>query len=763
MLKKSSLFVLAFLPLFATAESNDNWLPLNARANFSAEVTGIGIFGADLMQPIYGKQDAFFHGDFMGDYGTDDTFLISPGGGYRTIVSNQILGAYFFGDYEKVSDGQNFWVLSPGIEWMNVRWDAHVNGYFPTETSKQSGAENFASNLGDSSGVSFVEGTHNQYDNIVAPYDVIGNGVDAEIGYSFATLNNLRSRVYLGGYYYGPPSSYNVDNITGVTAGYEQPITKNLMVSIFNSYDQVSNYTAGVGLTLSFGEESTVFSNNIQDRMLDPIERHVGVIATGAGTYDQQSLDTIGRGLQYDNVYFMEPASVQLTSGSDTPDGTYGNPMQLNQTSLDTIDAESSSSRIYLQGGSDAVYIVDESTATETDVLYDSVFGLYAHGGQSFYGRTSDYTAPASSSEQPIIDVDSVDNYSAFVLTESGENTFSDLTITSSTEVGQSGGILAYNITDGDMLLNIYNTTISADSFLLGVGANNLSTGDLTVNMDNVSIDNNANLDGDDYAYFAAGVYATNNSTGTLTLNAKDSSFSGNGTAGGDSSIGVSAGIIAEANNGTVNVNITDSSLDNNGKTNENGQQMSAAAGLITGGANDATVNVNIKHSTFSGNGTFAGSSTSMDSVDVAGLLVASSNSADINMNISDSQFNNNGDITGSAEIDNTDIAGITLGNTGTGTTNVSISNSQFNGNGVITGTGSMIDSTAVGMYIYETQGTTNVTVTNSMFNNNGQYGILAIADTAATLNINTMGSTFSGNGTAATYALGSGSINWVS
>lgn len=207
-------------------------LPLQGRVTFSAMGTDIALLGADAMQPFYGNHDQFLFADFMGDGATDSTFLASPGGGYRQVIHNQIFGAYFFGDYEKTSLGENFWDLSPGIEWIGVHWDAHANAYFPTTQSKQMGPAVFAETQGDYSHVAFENNTHNQYDALVAPYDVIGNGVDAELGYSFAGSNNFRSRFYVGGYYYQPQ---NVENITGITAGFEQPLSKNISIGIINN------------------------------------------------------------------------------------------------------------------------------------------------------------------------------------------------------------------------------------------------------------------------------------------------------------------------------------------------------------------------------------------------------------------------------------------------------------------------------------------------------------------------------------------------
>jgi hypothetical protein len=518
------------------------------------------------MLPIYGNQEGFAFADFMGDYGSDDTYLVSPGGGYRQILNNQIIGGYFFADYEKTSLGQNFWVLSPGVEWMNAHWDAHINGYFPTETSEKTGSADFLNTFGDSSGVFFETGTHNQYDELVAPYAVIGNGVDAEIAYSFAELSGLRSRVYLGGYYYTPPSSYNVDNITGITAGFEQPISKNLNISLFNSYDNVSNYTIGVALTATFGQDSTVFSNNIHDRLLDPVQRHVGIIDTGAGTYDQQSLESVGTGLQYGNVYFIAPTA------EGSADGTYGNAAPLDQTTLNSIDAESpDDSNIYIQGGSDATYIVDSTTATG-DPFY-GYYGLQVYNGQNFYGRTADYTASADSNEQPIISVDGVDDCYGFIVTE-GESTFSDLSITQEAS-GDGVGIFAINVTDDDVIVTTNH--VNAYGLAGGIEALNVTnTGSITMNLLNSTFNENS-------LYGFAGENDT--STGTLTINARNSQFNSNAEDGFT--------ILNLNNTGSVMINISDSEFNNNAEI----------GAVVENLNNEGGITVNVSGSEFNHNG----------------------------------------------------------------------------------------------------------------------------------------------------------------
>ncbi len=603
MLRKnlSLLFTLLSVALSAKADptvtSKNTVLPDAPRVLFSAAATNIGIFGGDAMLPLMGNKNQFIYADMMGDYGTNDTYLLSPGGGYRGIVSNQIVGAYFFADYEKTDLGANFWVMSPGIEWMNAHWDAHLNGYFPTETKKQAGDQVFASSLGYDDYVVFEDNTHNQYDMLVTPYSVIGNGADAEIGYSFASFKNLRSRAYLGMYYYQPPASDGVDDIGGVTGGFEQPLTENLSLALFNSYDQVSNYTVGVSLTATFGQDSTVFSNNIHDRMLDPVQRHVGIIGTGAGTYDQQSLQADDMALQYDNVYFLAPH----TQGNG--DGTYGNAAELTQATLDTTNQESpDGARFYLQGGTDGVYEINSTTAPDQIPSLYGEYGLSVYNNQNFYGRTADYTAAAESDAQPQIEVDGL-NYSGFVMTDT-ENTFSDLTIYGGPSTSYGEGFNVYD----NSTLTLNNVNISGMG--TGVSAENTSDDTLTVNVSHSTINDNegngiAFLNNFQYGTMGdgvlnmsdsqinnniSGVAAENDADGTLSMNIENTIITGN------DQNGVFAGnnlYTRGTGSGVFTVNITNSSIDGNGIPNlgSNVGLLSNNPGTLTFTAINTTMN----------------------------------------------------------------------------------------------------------------------------------------------------------------------------
>lgn len=689
MFKKNRFtFLLLVMCKITWATSQNVAFPHSSRALFSATGSSIGIFGGDVMLPVYGNKDGFAFGDFMGDYGTNETFLVSPGGGVRKVIGNQIIGGYFFGDYEKTSLDTHFWDLSPGVEWITTHWDAHLNGYFPTTKKQQFGSQDFLNNYGDSSRVYFETGTHNQYDEQVTPYAVIGDGADAELGYSFASKNNLRSRVYVGAYYYQPPDYDNVENITGATAGFEQAITKNVAIAIRNSYDQVSHYTVGVSLIVTFGGESNLFTNNVRDRLLDPVQRHVGILGTGAGTYDQQYLENNGTALEYDNVYFISPEGIG--------DGTYGNAASLTQSTLDSAYAEDGAgSRLYLEGGSNSIYYVNSETTDSSDstgfqatAYPTSPKGLMVYPNQDFYGRSADYTTPASGSEQPQIEVDGVNNYNGFLIQGGGENTFSDLTITeysSSRDDYPTSGIIATNNTEEDRTLNIINThIIGMDAY--GVYAENNNTGAFTINAINSQFNDNGVIDRnfDGTGNSVAGIYAENNNTGIFIINAEHSQFNGNGVMNGskDGIGGIVAGIDAENNNtGVFMINAKNSQFNENGVINGNHAGTGTVAGINAENTTSGTFNMKVINSQFNGNGVITGNHSGMEMA--TGLMASNNGAGEFNITAKNSQFNDNGMMNG----DHSGMgvaAGMSVINNGSGTFILNTSGSEFDNNGDI-------------------------------------------------------------------------------
>jgi hypothetical protein len=707
-------FFTSTLVFSSLAEAASNtYLPHHGRVSATVATTyDIQAIGGDGMLPLYGQQQGFAFADFTTNYGNNDaSYLLSPGIGYRKIMNNQILGGYLFADYNRTHLRTNFWVLNPGIEWMSPHWDAHVNAYFPSNKSSQCGVADFASHRGDYAAVAFKEGTHNQYDNLVAPFAIIGNGVDAELGFSFAKLSNLRSRIYAGAYLYQPPSRDNVVNITGVTAGFEHPISKNVKLSIFNSYDNLNGNVVGAALTVTFGQDSMVFSNDINDRLLDPVQRHVGIINTGAGIYDQRSFKTVGQNLQYTNVYFIAPTSngnalinqVGASNNLDATDfATYGHPAPLNQATLDSIHQLSSSgSRIYIQGGTGANYYVNSSTAKQS-TNPNNDYGLALYSNQDLFGRSATYTTPATLDSRPQILVDGESNYNGFLISGT-QNTLSDLVIT--TESGYingttpttSTGIVAYNESGTHQSIQIINTSISG--FADGLYAQNDSeTGTMTINADRSNFDNNGGDQGLDNIqvkgynnYGAAGLIALNNNgtNNKLVINATSSSFNNNGQLSGENSginnsnFSIASGLIAinHSDHGEFTITADHSSFNNNGSlsglntfilanergANGNSINTAAATGLyaLDISANNGAMSINTTSSTFNNNGSLSGQNAlikaggtglgdNVNNAITAGIYVFNDSSFDspggalITLNANSSSFNNNGTLSGS-------------------------------------------------------------------------------------------------------------------
>lgn len=604
-----SLFLLAFL----SAQAGPS------RIQFSATQSDFSIFDTDAMLPVWSNANHTIYGDIAGGYGTDDTYIISPGLGYRTIHENQIFGGGLFADYERTSLDKNFWVISPGIEWMNASWDAHMNAYFPVQSRQQNGNTDFAENY-----AVYEYGRPHGYsydDAYLTPYVVIGNGIDTEVGYSFDQGNHLRSRVFMGGYYYHPQDAYNVDNINGVTAGYTKSLTKNFTVSLLNSYDNLDGYTLGVNLTATLGGDSNEYSSSVQDRMLDPVERHIGIIDTGAGTNDQQSYQVTGQGT-INGVGYVSP--------NGTGEGTYEDPAALTQENLDMFHSLfPEGARIYVEGGANADYALTSSLS-----LYD---------GQDVFGRAEGYTAPASSDKQPQIN-GATGGWDVFDITN-GVNTISDVTINGQSDslsgiyiIGDShvtlsdvnvsgfpsgsAGVFIYNTAD---LLELNITDSEFNNNGEGIHAENAGSGELIVKISDSSANYNVTNDLTFWNNVNSGF-----ATGVSVLTVNNSKFLNTGITSGNTGI-----VIANGSNGRMTVTINDSNISGNrssGLEIVNNTNGGDGAGSGTG---DGEISVTVNDSVFNRNGSYPLG-------EGPGIYVANNGPGTTNLNINRSAIRNN-------------------------------------------------------------------------------------------------------------------------
>lgn len=711
--------------------------------------------GADVMLPFYRTLHGFFYGDAAGNYGSDATYVMSPGLGYRGVVNNQIFGAYFFDDYQKTSLGTNFWVLSPGVEWITPRWDFHFNAYFPTTKTEQNGSAYFADTQGDYSGVSYTEGTHNGYDTLVTPYAVLGNGVDTALGYSFdQNSNHLRSRVFVGSYYYQPPSGDNVENIIGGTVGYSQAITEHLSFAVTNSYDQVNHDNFGINVTYVFGGHSNTFSNNVTDRLYDNVNRHIGIIDTAAGQYDQQSYSYQEHQQQYDNLYFIAPEA------EGAGDGTYGNAMALTQTGLDTAYSQSPEGvRFYIQGGDNAIYSLSYGEDFTSDALEP-------YSGQDFYGRTIDYTAPAAGEERPTLLIQ--DGYSGFELSP-GENTFSDLIINSnSTAQVDTSGIYFQNSSSTDNQLTLTDTSISG--FVNGIYLNNLGSGNMWITLNQSQFNDN----GVDAINAVSGLSAINQGEGAIIINASDTTFNNNtATMSG----ATSSGIFLD-NEGSGNIALVLNAVEANAN-NAIGGSGTEEGGIALGlyAANHGSGKISIESNSSAFNSNYAEGNGAL----AAGLYAYNSSNGLIQVTTNSSSFNNNSGINSNAGLEasvSSAAAGLILYNAGNGWLQLTTNHSTFNANGgdesgagigvVIQNTNGYVtmvssdtefsQNTSTGLLVYNASSaidTTQITIMNGSFVENGLYGVANVAgEPDAATSINFFDTIFVDNGVS--------DVNWT-
>lgn len=755
----------------------------------AAEATdNLGIASGDIMLPVYGGVNDFAYSDVMGSYGTDGTYSASPGAGVRTTLNNQIIGAYFFGDYQETSLGANFWVLSPGVEWMTPKWDAHINGYFPTSTSQQTGSAEYADTFGVYNYMNPIVGTHDEYDAALAPNAVIGDGADAEIGYSFDSAGDkLRTRVSLGAYYYQAPSKTDVDNIAGLIVGFSKALTRNLSVSMANSYDQVMHYNVNMSLTLTFGGDSNTFSGDVSDRLLDSVQRHVGILATGAGQYDQQDLEIVGEGKEYDKIYYA--------SENGTGDGTYGNAMAFNQENVDNAVIESGDGvRIYLAEGN---YVINASTGAIEFINGQDVGAIYLGTYESIFGMSSDYKSPASTGA---VVVTSEEGYSGIAMTSEGAHTISDVTLTTAPGAGGAGiivddsssndeavniintsvsnfstGIFGMNRSAGNLMINLmgssFNDSYSTNNNAYGMNVLNTSSGNLIINATNSEFNNNEAVGTETTDVSAVGFYASNTGSGNITVNAINSDFNSNTASTTNTSVMADGFGVYLVNNGAgaITFSANSSSFDSNNAAGAFKGAGSIAAGVYAYNLNSGNLHVATNHSTFNDN------VANNISSNAYGINAVNLGSGTLTLNASYSEFNRNraDDFSGIFS------AGLSASNFGTGQLNIASNYSEFNnslslsyggyGMYVVNGAGAnnieiiatnseFNNNSRTGLYVENnsTAGLLSVTdLSNSSFNGNTNYGVYGYAEPSSEITIDNKGSMFSSNGIASTGGTG--------
>jgi hypothetical protein len=385
------LIVLAVSLVYSNISKADgnNFLPLTPRAFLWGTTGDVTNGRLDAMIPLFGSSDGMVYTDLQGQYGSDKSFSESLGLGVRQALNNNLLlGVYGFIDRLQTVDEANFaskWtVFNPGIEFMTNNWDGRINGYFPIgpDTRTVSQQTLFGDQL---NGVPFVETFqgHTQDDDLflVSTLNEIPKGVDADVGYTFLNMN--RVRVHGGGYYFSYPQT---SNMTGAEAGVEIPVNKYIALEFNDSYDNLLHNTALVSVRFTLGgiTKSNIHPT-IQDRMLDPIQRHLGTLSSNSGVPERSFVNPVllGNRMERNNIwYFNANSGATFNSAAGSDNCTFEHPCigtDFNQANIQTINGISSNADFFFTPGT-----------------YNFSNRLSLYMGQSMFGRNGDYSLPAS-------------------------------------------------------------------------------------------------------------------------------------------------------------------------------------------------------------------------------------------------------------------------------------------------------------------------------------------------------------------------------
>lgn len=355
-----------------------NSFPYMPRVFLDGTAAPKGFLYGDTMIPLVGNSGGFAFLDGTGKGGTDKGWLGAIGTGARGIWRNAIFGGYVFGEYDHTVLGNNYWMMNPGLEIMTPHWDLRANGYLPFGNKENINNIYFGSQLGVT--CPFFTG-HQQFDQVYNDVNEVAPGLDAQIGYIIPKAR--RTRVFGGGYYY---FFKHAADIRGAVVGVELPLNQTISLLFRDSYDNVNKNTSVFTLRVYFGGINKVDENDIHERLLDPMERHIGVLYTGSGIPAEQVLyDTGQLKLVRNNIWFFSPPVASTTTSiTNTTACTYENPCsstQFTQTNINNINSIATGANFYL--ADNGIYTIGPMTLNY---------------GQSIYGRTADFGAAAPGS-----------------------------------------------------------------------------------------------------------------------------------------------------------------------------------------------------------------------------------------------------------------------------------------------------------------------------------------------------------------------------
>jgi hypothetical protein len=389
------------------------------------------VFGqANAWLPFSGNTDQAWYLNPQVAYGADGQGYLDLGVGYRWL-SNQktLLGVYLFGGYSNIAENRNLWTVNPGIEILERRWDARINGYLINEKNQNLGYW-FGYQVGRKN-LQFKG--YNVYDDLYFIRQHHGNGADARVGYQ--PWDQVPLKASLGGYFFVPDKV--VKNVVGGVAELEYWLDQHFKLLVSYNYDNVRHSVGAIGLGIELGgtRRHRTVPQCVQERITDPIERNVAQQGQGSGVISQNTNYFMGpypltRG-QYDDSNNgggggpgpgdpdpdpppepppplpPDPASFVYFSASGLPSVnttvwtlasntcTFENPCGLNDFTQDNVNAFAEALPNTVISFSPGTYPIYGSPTT------DRLISLVA--GQEIHGRTAGYTGPALPGNRPVL------------------------------------------------------------------------------------------------------------------------------------------------------------------------------------------------------------------------------------------------------------------------------------------------------------------------------------------------------------------------